>query len=247
MVCFPIRDMPKEILTEILRGGASKVLEAGAVLAGGHSVVDPEIKYGLAVTGLVDPRNFATNQGLRPGDCLVLTKPLGLGVLATALKAGLGETDYLEKTIWNVASRLNQAGGALIRELSLKAATDITGFGLGGHMLEMSKASGLAVALDIESVPMLDGALDLARQGYFPGGSRANRCHFAPLTTVLPGLDSLLADLIFDAQTSGGLLLAIPPDNLPLAQARLLQAGDLAQIVGQVLDEPTESGKLILR
>jgi selenide,water dikinase len=247
VVCFPIKDLPKSVLVEILRGSLSKVQEAGAVMAGGHSVVDTEIKFGLSVTGLVDPDRLATNQGLVPGDALMLTKPLGLGVLATALKAGIFDSAGLEEIIWQWASRLNKAGAAVIRELGLKAATDVTGFGLGGHVLEMSKASGWAVAIETLSVPILPQALEFARQGFFPAGSRANRKHCEHLTQVLPGVDELLADMVFDAQTSGGLVLAVPQDKVPLARDMLLGAGDLAQIVGRVLDEPTTQGKLLLR
>jgi selenide, water dikinase len=247
VVCFPVKTLPKCLLVEILRGGLAKVLEAGAVMAGGHSVEDQEIKFGLSVTGLVDLDRVATNRGLVPGDRLILTKPLGLGVLATALKGGLGDAEAIEEAIWKTASRLNRSGGAVIRELGLKAATDVTGFGLGGHVLEMSRASGWTVAIEAASAPVIPQSLELARQGFFPAGSRANRRHFENLTLVSPGVDQLLADLIFDAQTSGGLVLAVPEIKVEAAREMLLAAGDLAQVVGLVLDEPASQGKLLLR
>ena len=135
IVCFPIQTMGKEVLRQILAGGLEKIRESGAVMAGGHSVKDNEIKYGLSVTGIVDPASFASNRGLRPGDQLLLTKPIGTGVLATALKAGFGDTAKIEELIFRWAARLNRAGAGVIRALGLKGATDVTGFGLGGHVL----------------------------------------------------------------------------------------------------------------
>lgn len=246
IVCFPRKALSLDVLKDILRGGLSKILEAGAVMAGGHSVEDAEVKYGLSVSGVVDPAAFAANRGLCPGDRLVLTKPIGTGVLATAIKGRAQGWEELEDAVWQVASRLNAVAGGLIRELGLKAATDITGFGLGGHALEMSKASGWAVEIDVAAVPLLPGTADMACKGFFPGGSRNNRAYFAPLTTCAPGADPLLADLAFDAQTSGGLLLAVPPDLLDSCLTRLENAGETAAVVGKVLDKQTDAGELLL-
>lgn len=247
VVCFPMREMPREVLANILKGGLTKIAEAGAVLAGGHSVNDPEIKYGLSVTGLADPDRFATNRGLRPGDRLILTKPLGIGVLATAVKVAGKDGSPLEEVIWRFASRLNRAGADVIRRLGLKAATDITGFGLGGHLLEMSRASKWQVALDAAAVPMIPEAVDLAGKGFLPAGSIANRkhCHF--MTDTRPGVDARRVDVIFDAQTSGGLLLAVPEDRTHEAVSMLTRAGDLAETVGEVLDSSTDCGRLTIR
>jgi len=244
LVCFPVSCQPMSVLRDILRGGFSKVREAGAVLAGGHSVDDTEIKYGLSVSGLVDPDRFASNRGLRPGDVLLLTKPLGTGILATAVKASAPGWQDLEETVWRVASRLNKGPGEVVARLGLKAATDITGFGLGGHALEMSKASGWAVEIQADAVPAIPGALDLARTGYLPAGSHANRRHFSPRFTAEKGVDPLLTDLIFDAQTSGGMLLSVPAEKALEAVALLRASGDLDALVGRVLDEPTEHGTL---
>jgi selenide, water dikinase len=244
IVCFPAKCMPLDILKEVLRGGLSKILEAGAAIAGGHSVDDAEIKYGLAVSGVVDPNRFASNGGLKPGDRLLLTKPLGTGVLATAVKANVHNASQLEETIWQVASRLNVAPGAAIQTFGLMAATDVTGFGLGGHALEMSQASGWAIELTCAAVPLLPEALDLASKGYLPAGSHSNRRFFSPKVAVSPEAVSLQVDLIFDAQTSGGLLLAVPESLVEEVKSFLVAAGDMAVEVGSVITEPTSTGLL---
>ncbi len=245
IVCFPQGKMPSWVLQDILRGGRDQVLEAGAAPAGGHSVADEELKYGLAVSGAVDPGQVAIKGGLRPGDLLVLTKPLGIGVLATAVKADWEGCAEFERTIVRWCSRLNAAGARVIRELGLVAATDVTGFGLGGHALEMARSSRLAVELRVADAPFLDPVRKLAGMGLMPAGSLCNRRHYAPFTEVAPGLDPLSADLIFDAQTSGGLLLGVPEDRLEQARAMLLEAGDLAVVVGRAA--PAEEGRPPLR
>lgn len=246
IVCFPAKCMPLDVLKEILRGGLSKIREAGAAMAGGHSVEDNEIKYGLSVSGLVDPGRFASNRGLAPGDLLILTKPVGLGVLATAVKANVQGCAAHEEAIWRVAAKLNSGPGRVVRELSLKAATDVTGFGLGGHCLEMSKASKLAVEIETSAVPVIPGALDLARTGFVPAGSHANRRYFADRTVAAPGVDPLAVDLVFDAQTSGGMLLAVPRELEARAAELLAASSDLCARVGRVLDEPAPEGLLRL-
>jgi selenide,water dikinase len=235
IVCFPVRDLPSEILTAILAGGADKLAEAGAVLAGGHSVDDPEIKYGLSVTGLVDPDSFAANTGLRPGQLLVLTKPLGTGILATAVKADWEDAIELEKTLIANAARLNKAPGMVIRDLKLKAATDITGFGLGGHLLEMAYASDVCIQIEAETLPALPRALELAAVGLLPSGSHTNRRFRQPDTLLGPGVDPLRVDLVFDAQTSGGIVLALYPDQLETALSLLRQEGDTGWVIGKAL------------
>lgn len=234
IVCFPIKTMDRQVLTEILRGGLEAVLEAGAVPAGGHSVEDKEVKYGLAVSGLVAADGFATNTGLRPGDSLLLTKPLGTGVLATALKGDFGDAAELENLLFTWAGRLNAAGGRVIQELGLRAATDVTGFGLGGHLLEMAAGSGVAVEIRLSAVPFLPQAVELAGLGMLPAGSFANRSYCARTVGVAPGLDPIKTDLVFDAQTSGGLVLAVPGTKVEAARRMLRDAGDLAAVIGTV-------------
>lgn len=235
IVCFPIKDLPKSILADILRGGRDKVLEAGAVPAGGHSVEDPEIKYGLAVSGTIDPGRVATNKGLAPGARLVLTKPLGTGILATALKAKWEGHQRCEELLIQWAARLNAAGGGVIRELGLKAATDVTGFGLGGHLLEMAHASNLAIRLSVRDIPMFDEALSLAGMGLIPAGSHANRAFCSTAVHIGAGVEAVRADLVFDAQTSGGLVLAVPEPHLARALGMLTEAGEQAAVIGEVL------------
>jgi len=247
IVCFPVKCMPLDVLKEILRGGQSKIAEAGAVMAGGHSVDDQELKYGLSVSGLVDPGRFSSNRGLRPGDRLILTKPIGTGVLATAVKGRHADSFRLEEIIWKVASRLNSGPGKAVQAMGLTAATDITGFGLGGHLLEMSKASGLAVELDSSQVPFIPEALDLARMGYVPAGSHANRRYFADSVLMDSGVEAAKSDLIFDAQTSGGMLLAVPAGRVAEAFKLLDEAGDMAHEVGEVTSEPAPKGYLRIR
>ncbi len=237
IVCFPIKTMDRNILAAILRGGLDAVLEAGAVPAGGHSVEDKEIKYGLAVSGLVDADGFASNTGLRVGDVLILTKPLGTGVLATALKGGFGDAAAIEDLLFTWAGRLNAAPGQVIRELSLKAATDVTGFGLGGHVLEMAAGSKVAVEIRLADVPFLPQAVELAGYGMLPAGSFANRNFCATAVSVAKGLDPIQVDLLFDAQTSGGLVLAVPEAKVEAARRMLEDAGDMAAIIGRAMKE----------
>jgi selenide,water dikinase len=234
--CFPARNMPPEVLGAILKGGLAKIHEAGAVLCGGHSVEDPEIKYGLAVSGVVDADRIATNRGLQPGDVLLLTKPIGTGVLATAVKAGRAGAEKFEELLLEWCGRLNRGGAAVIRELKLKASTDVTGFGLGGHLLEMAQSSGVCAKLDLAAVPFFPEALDLAAQGLLPGGSVCNRNHYLARAHLAPGLEGLRVALAFDAQTSGGLILGVPGASLAQAQAMLKASGDLCVCIGRAVE-----------
>jgi selenide,water dikinase len=245
IVCFPIETMDKDVLRQILEGGLEKIRESGAVMAGGHSVKDKEIKYGLSVTGIVDPESFASNRGLKPGDQLLLTKPVGTGVLATALKAGYGDTAKIEELIFKWAARLNRAGAEVIRTLGLRGATDVTGFGLGGHALELAKASVVDVELWLEKIPCMPEAIELAGRGMFPGGSAANKTYCHSQVSLPPQADPVLVDLVFDAQTSGGLILAVPEAKLEQARDMLLESGDLAEHIGQVLSR--DSSRAFLR
>jgi selenide,water dikinase len=235
IVCFPVGDMPDEILTAVLAGGAAKIAEAGAVLAGGHSLRDPQIKYGLAVSGLVDPDAFAANTNLESGQTLVLTKALGTGVLATAIKVAWDGAQELEQALVAGASRLNAAPARLIRELKLRAATDITGFGLGGHLLEMAVASNVRIRIEADSLPLLPRVLELAGMGLLPAGSHANRRYCRPLTLIEADVNPVSVDIIFDAQTSGGIVLALAPHQVDAALRLLEEQGESARVIGVVL------------
>lgn len=246
IVAFPATELPLSILAEILTGGLEKIEEAGAVLAGGHTLEDSEIKYGLSVTGMVDPEKIASNGGLRVGDVLLLTKPLGTGVLATAVKAHWPGSEEAEEELYRWATRLNRRGGEVIRSMGLKAATDITGFGLGGHLLEMAAGSGVAVEIDTVSLPFMARVEDLAGDGLIPVGSHANKKHCACRTAIGAGVDSLRAALVFDAQTSGGLVLAVPAARKQEAVERLQALEESVWTVGRVLPLKKREEQLLL-
>lgn len=238
IVCFPESRLDPSILEQILAGGCEKLDEAGTVLAGGHSVRDDELKYGMAVTGIVHPDHIWTNAGARPGDALVLTKALGTGVLSTAVKRGaLVEGDIREA----IASmlRLNGAAKRAAEKGTVHAATDVTGYGLAGHGLEVARASGVALRLRWSRLPLLPGAADAARAGHVPGGTRSNLAHLGA-HLVAPDLDEAELALLADPQTSGGLLLSVPKRALDGLVARLQEAGELAAVVGEVLEGPAE-------
>jgi selenide,water dikinase len=213
LVAFPLELLGPDVLREILRGGADAAAEAGAAVVGGHSIDDPEPKYGMAVTGTVDPRAVLTNAGGREGDALVLTKPLGAGTIATALKRGLAREDLVERGI-AVMSELNARAGAQARAAGAHALTDVTGFGLLGHLHELAEASGLAAELDAAAVPAIDGVLALlADDAALAGGSKRNRADAEGFTTWAEGVEEPRRRLACDAMTSGGLLAAVAPDR----------------------------------
>ncbi len=244
ILCFPAKTLSKDIMKEVLRGGLSKIQEAGAMLAGGHSVEDQELKYGLAVSGIVSPDHYSTNSGLVPGDTLILTKPLGTGVLATALKAKWEGFEELEKELYHWASHLNANAGEVIRKLKLKGATDVTGFGLGGHLLEMCCGSKASVELWLDAIPFIEKAVELAGIGLMPAGSFANKSHCIDRVEIDPDADPIKADLVFDAQTSGGLVLSVPEKHLKEALKMLHDAGELAACIGTVKSRQEQTARL---
>ncbi len=244
---FPPCLLDSPVLTDILQGSLDAVSEAGAVSAGGHTVQDEELKYGLSVTGVINPKRIARNDGLKPGLKLVLTKPLGIGILATALKANWDHAAESEQAIIHWAGQLNKAGGELIGQLGLPAATDITGFGLGGHAIEMAIASDAAVEIYADRLPLLPYVIDYAQNGLIPAGTHANIKHFLPQTHIESGVDEDQLSVIFDAQTSGGLLLAIPPEKLSEACEFLEQNAALAVEIGQVLEKRPQGKYLLLK
>jgi selenide, water dikinase len=208
IAAFPEKDFPAEWSAAIVNGGAAKLREAGCALLGGHSVRDPEIKFGYAVTGLVDPAQMLTNVGGRPGDVLVLTKPLGTGVLATALKAGAAPAAAIAEATASMAT-LNAGAALAALHHRAHAATDITGFGLLGHALNVARESGVTLEIRARALPVLEGAFDLAER-YQAGGLKANRRQFEPLVEWRLRPEPALEALLFDPQTSGGLFLLVP-------------------------------------
>jgi selenide,water dikinase len=232
---FPA-DMDPEIITEILRGGAEKVLEAGAVIAGGHTVTDDEPKYGLAVTGLVHPERYFTKGGARPGDVLILTKPLGTGTISTALKRDIADPAHVAAMVESM-KRLNRSAAQGAQAVGvIKAATDITGFGLLGHAMEMVKASNQKFVFELNQIPLLEGAAIYAADFVFPGGMSNNKMYFERDVTVADGIPDHRQWLLWDPQTSGGLLLAIPAERVDDFLSASGPNGDKpsAWVIGQV-------------
>ncbi len=232
LVAWPT-ELDIQFLGEIMAGGLEKVQEAGAVLCGGHSVTDPVVLYGLSVTGQVHPDRFWRNSGAQEGDVLILTKPLGIGLISSAMKKGLADKEMAAKALEQMAC-LNKASAEAVLDLDIHAATDITGFGLMGHGCEMAEGSGLSLHLDVEALPLCAGALDFAAQGLLSGGARRGQDNLKDRFQAADGLDPILLGLLFDAETSGGLLLALPESQAEKAQQRLRDAGSLShQVVGR--------------
>ena len=240
---FP-REMPKDIIAAIFRGGADKVVEAGGVIAGGHTVVDAEPKYGLAVTGKVDPRDFFVKGGLQPGQQLYLSKPLGTGVIATAAKNDACAPAVLDGAVQSML-RLNRAAADVAREAGARGATDITGFGLLGHAAEMLEASGAGLTLRLADLPLLPGALALAEKGSFSGGMSRNRTHLEQTLgkrlSLGASVDKAHAGLLFESETSGGLLFAVAPEQAGAVREGFVRRGEACWEVGEVTAEKTLS------
>ena len=246
LTALAIAGFPKEadaaILSAIFRGGLQALDEAGVALLGGHTVQDQEIKFGYAVTGEVDPSRVWTNAGARPGDRLILTKPLGTGVIATAIKFGRA-TEALTAAAIRSMVQLNRAAADALGSLaqgSVRACTDVTGFGLAGHASEMARASGCALEIEVDAVPLFDGVLDLVERNT-PGGGRTNRDHFnAGIGPAPAGGDPRRIQLLFDPQTSGGLLAAVSATAVDAALDALARAGVSAHLVGRAAQSPSD-------
>jgi selenide,water dikinase len=224
IVCYPSKTVPKEVLQAIMAGGLDKIHEAGALLVGGHSVDDVELKYGLAVTGIVHPDRVLSNGGARVGDSLILTKPLGTGIIATAMKGRLA-SPAAEAAVVQVMTALNKAAAECLEGLNVHAVTDITGFGLFGHALEMAVASRVELTFFAAEVPVLEAAREYAALGLVPAGSFANRNFCAKSLVIDPRLDPVLLDIFSDAQTNGGLLIAIDGEEAETLIKRLHGVG----------------------
>lgn len=210
LLCVP-KSMPDSAVHDLLRGGYSKVYEAGAVIAGGHSILDEEPKYGLCVTGFVHPNRILTNAGAQPGDVLFLTKPLGAGILTTAAKADLCPPDVL-KAVYARMTTLNRAARDAMVQFRVHACTDVTGFGLLGHALEMAQGSGVQIKLNVSALPIPSEALEFARMGILPEGMYRNRKYAEPFV-MADGIPLEIQDVLYDPQTSGGLLIAVDPND----------------------------------
>jgi len=238
LVAFPIKTLSPSILREILLGGLSKMEEAGVALVGGHSIEDPEIKYGLAVTGVVHPNKILTNAKAKAGDKLVLTKPLGTGIISTALKARMASEEAIRKSVESMVA-LNRTASEWMREFGAHACTDITGFSFIGHALEMAAASRVGMVVQSKAVPVLPEAMEYAKLGLIPGGAYSNRDFFSCRVDVHPGVLALLVDLFYDPQTSGGLLISLPSGEAEELVATLKKEKNIDScIVGEVVKEP---------
>ncbi len=234
LVGFPRKLLSEGILEEILRGGSDVARSAGVPTLGGHSIDDEEPKYGLVAIGEVDPRRMVTNAGARPGDVLVLTKPIGSGVIATAIKNGVAPEDVVRAAV-EVMSTLNRGAAEAMVSARAHAATDVTGFGLLGHLHRMLTASGVAARLRGSDVPLLKGARALAEAGQVPGGTKRNLTDLTDAVTFSASVDEPLRILLGDAQTSGGLLVAVAPDRAERLLATLGGAAPAAARIGEVV------------
>jgi selenide,water dikinase len=235
LTAWPGSTLPLEILADVLRGGAAVAAAAGCLVVGGHTIDDPEPKYGMAVTGLADPSRLLTIDAARPGDTLVLTKPVGTGVVATAHKRGAAGDDVLRAAVTSMTT-LNAAASEAALAAGVRAATDVTGFSLLGHLHRMLRASGVSAVVQAGAVPLLPGALALTAAGFVSGGTRNNMDYLAPWTSFSPGVPDDLAVLLQDAQTSGGLLLASDAPGVLLAE--LGERGAEGAVVGRVQAGP---------
>lgn len=239
LVGFPAKTLPMSLLGEILRGGAEKIQEAGALLIGGHSIEDYEPKYGMVVAGLVHPEKVIYNHGSRLNDKLVLTKPLGLGIITTGIDRGLVSDKTIEK-VTTVMETLNRSGSEIMQQVGVHAATDVTGFGLLGHLYEMMSFNQVGARIWLDQVPVLEEAWDLAGQECIPEGSYNNARYLQDRVIWAPDISQEAQMILYDAQTSGGLLLSTPPQEVDTLVAALESEGALtATVIGEVIDPKT--------
>ncbi len=235
LVCFPT-DLPVDILGEVLRGGADKAKEAGVLIVGGHTVNDQEPKYGMAVTGMVEPGRQVTNAGARPGDALVLTKPLGSGVITTAGKNGIADPDTLSRAV-HLMAQLNKNASEAMMEVGANACTDVTGFGLLGHLQGMVEASGVTARIHLSQVPLIQGTRELLQAGAISGGTQRNLESVDLVTSWDASITQEDKLLLADAQTSGGLLIAVAPEKVTLLMQELTRRGIVeASVVGEITE-----------
>ncbi len=236
ILTFPTRDVDPSTITQILKGGADKVHEAGAVIVGGHTLQDSEIKYGLSVTGLVHPKRVIKNSEIRPGDAIILTKPLGGGLIISALKAGEAREEEVAAMI-AVMKTLNRAASETMVEVGVSSCTDITGFGFLGHAYEMAITSKVTLSFSAQKIPFLPGSLRHASMGLMPGASVLNKGYLADKVKVEGDVSEDFLEVLFDAQTSGGLLVALPTDKVDIFLTKLNERGVRgAAVVGEALE-----------
>jgi len=245
IVCFPSKTMDIAILRHILEGGLDRMREAGVVLVGGHSIDDKELKYGLSVTGTIHPQKLVTNAGAQVGDKLILTKPLGTGIIGTAIKSGMAGAEVVTM-VTEYMITLNMKASELMQEVGVSACTDITGFGLIGHACEMIQDNKSGMIIYADSVPVLTEAIDFAKMGLVPGGTYRNKEYRSCLTEVSEEITDPKLDILFDPQTSGGLLISASPIKAELLLSELHEAGiPEAAIIGEVVGQP--AGRIIIK
>ena len=236
IVGFPINDLPKEILQKILQGGADKAAEAGIPIVGGHSVDDKEPKYGLVVTGQIDEKKMWKNSDAQAGDVIVLTKPLGTGIIATATKKGLAPSNAILEAS-NSMKTLNKYAADALKNFDPHAVTDITGFGLLGHLKEVCQSSNVSASIDFSKLEFFSSVLDLAKSGIIPGGTRRNLKYVEPFTHFNPKLDDVQKLITADAQTSGGLLVTLPENQ---AKSYIKQTNNSSKIIGEIITKKSK-------
>ncbi len=238
IVCFPTKSLDISVLNKILRGGLDKMAEAKVTLVGGHSVEDTELKYGLAVIGTVHPQRLVTNSGAKVGDNLILTKPLGIGIIATALKAGKVAQETVTK-VTKCMTTLNDKSSELMQEIGVHAGTDITGFGFLGHSIQLAQNSSVGININTATIPFFPEAGELAKQGIYPAGLQRNREFYSSCVKITGEVPAHIQDILFDPQTSGGLLICLTPGKAERLQDGLREAGvEEAAIIGEVVNQP---------
>jgi selenide,water dikinase len=244
IVCFPVKTMDMSVLREILLGGLDKMREAKVTLVGGHSIEDKELKYGLSVTGLIHPEKVVYNTGARAGDRLLLTKALGTGIISTALKAGMADDAVVAGAVNSMAT-LNERASEIMLDFHVHACTDVTGFGLLGHACEMVQGSEVGMVFDSSAIPVLPGVKELIDIGMVPGGTYRNRDFRKDMVQQNDDVPDYISDILFDPQTSGGLLIAVQGDEAEQLLVKMRDAGIGAAIVGEIVEKP--EGKILVR
>lgn len=235
IVCFP-NCLSPDVLVEILKGGHDKVVEAGAILVGGHTVEDEEPKYGLSVAGFVHPNKVLTNSNAKPGDLLILTKPIGLGIINTAIKGGLADKKSYDEAV-HIMSTLNKYGKEALDKVEANSVTDITGFGLLGHALEMAEGSSVSIKIDHKKIPFISNTLEYAQMGLVPAGAYANRGYIGDNVIFTNQIAEAVEDMLFDPQTSGGLLISISKEKAELLLDELKNNPTDYAVIGEVVDK----------